>query len=55
MVFAMLTLLLVRPLVAWVSLIGRKEPATERAIIAFFGIRGIGSVYYLAYAIEMQV
>ena len=50
-VFAMLTLLLVRPLVAWISLIGRKEPATERAVIAFFGIRGIGSVYYLAYAL----
>ena len=49
--FAVLTLLIVRPLVAWISLIGRKEPATERAIIAFFGIRGIGSVYYLAYAL----
>jgi NhaP-type Na+/H+ or K+/H+ antiporter len=49
--FAVLTLLIVRPLVAWISVIGRKEPATERAIIAFFGIRGIGSVYYLAYAL----
>ena len=49
--FAVLTLLVVRPLVAWISLIGRKEPTPERAIIAFFGIRGIGSVYYIAFAL----
>jgi NhaP-type Na+/H+ or K+/H+ antiporter len=49
--FAVLTLLVVRPLVAWISLLGRKEPAPERAIIAFFGIRGIGSVYYIAFAL----
>ena len=49
--FAVLTLLVVRPLVAWISLLGRKEPTPERAIIAFFGIRGIGSVYYIAFAL----
>jgi len=49
--FAALTLLVVRPLVAWISLLGRKEPTPERAIIAFFGIRGIGSVYYIAFAL----
>ena len=48
--FAVLTLLVVRPLVAWISLVGRKVPTPERAIIAFFGIRGIGSVYYIAFA-----
>jgi sodium/hydrogen antiporter len=34
-----------------VSLIGTRQPPAERAAIAFFGIRGLGSVYYLAYAL----
>ena len=49
--FALLTLFLVRPATAWISLLGRSEPAVERAVIAFFGIRGIGSAYYLAYGL----
>jgi NhaP-type Na+/H+ or K+/H+ antiporter len=27
-------------------------PPGERAAIAFFGIRGIGSIYYLAFALD---
>jgi sodium/hydrogen antiporter len=42
--------LLVRPLVAGVSLLGSPCPRTELAAIAFFGIRGVGSLYYLAHA-----
>ena len=49
--FALLTLFFVRPLCGWISLLGRPEPADERAVIAFFGIRGLGSAYYLAYAL----
>lgn len=30
-------------------MIGVQRPKLERAIIAFFGIRGLGSVYYLSY------
>ena len=48
--FALATLLLIRPAAAWISFIGRPEPGSEKAVIAFFGIRGIGTVYYLAYA-----
>jgi NhaP-type Na+/H+ or K+/H+ antiporter len=46
--FALVAIFLVRPLSAWISLasIGRRD---ERAAISFFGIRGIGSAYYLAY------
>ena len=29
---------------------GSPQPAKEKAVIAFFGIRGLGSFYYLAYA-----
>ncbi len=47
--FAAIMLLVIRPLVGWISLIGVKRPRLERAVIAFFGIRGLGSVYYLSY------
>lgn len=50
---------LIRPLTAWVALWNRKGAdfdrthllgTRERAIVAFFGVRGVGSIYYLAYA-----
>lgn len=47
--FAAAMLLVIRPLAGWISLIGVKRPGLELAIIAFFGIRGLGSVYYLSY------
>jgi sodium/hydrogen antiporter len=45
-------LLVVRPVTAWLALLPcrRTIPAGERGAIAFFGVRGIGSLYYLAYA-----
>jgi sodium/hydrogen antiporter len=42
--------LLVRPLTAWLSLRGGPGSSAERTAIAAFGIRGVGSFYYLAYA-----
>jgi sodium/hydrogen antiporter len=42
--------LVVRPLSAWISLRGGRGSEGERFAIAAFGIRGIGSFYYLAYA-----
>jgi NhaP-type Na+/H+ or K+/H+ antiporter len=48
---ALVTLLAVRPVAAFVSLIGTSPPLADRAAIAFFGIRGFGSFYYLAYAL----
>jgi NhaP-type Na+/H+ or K+/H+ antiporter len=47
--FAAIMLLVIRPLAGWISLIGVKRPKLELAIISFFGIRGLGSVYYLSY------
>lgn len=41
---------LIRPLVAWLALLGSPLALRERAVTAFYGVRGIGSVYYLAYA-----
>jgi NhaP-type Na+/H+ or K+/H+ antiporter len=48
--FSLLALFVVRPLSGWIGLTGASCPRTERAVISFFGIRGLGSVYYLAYA-----
>jgi NhaP-type Na+/H+ or K+/H+ antiporter len=44
-------LLLVRPLAGWIGLIGGRTGPRERAVIAFFGVRGIGSLFYVAYAL----
>ncbi len=41
----------VRPLAGLVGLIGFDRDLLERGTIAFFGIRGIGSFYYLAHAL----
>ncbi len=41
----------VRPLAAWVGLLGVRITKKEKAAISFFGIRGIGSFFYLAFAL----
>lgn len=44
--------LVVRPLAVFTALAGARLPRFEKRMIAWFGIRGIGSLYYLMYAIE---
>ncbi|TWB88240.1 sodium/proton antiporter (CPA1 family) [Rhizobium sp. ERR 942] len=51
-VVAVLTLAIIRPLAGWISLFGCHQPKAEKAIIAVFGIRGLGSIYYLAFATQ---
>ncbi|WP_119458960.1 cation:proton antiporter [Rhodospirillaceae bacterium SYSU D60014] len=48
----LLFLILVRPLTGMIGLIGIRAPIEERLAISFFGIRGIGSFYYLAFAVN---
>ncbi len=48
----LLFLFVVRPAAGMVALLASPQPMSERGVIAFFGIRGIGSVYYLAYALN---
>jgi sodium/hydrogen antiporter len=43
-------LLVIRPLVGWIALLGSGLPSRDRWIIGFFGVRGIGSIYYVGYA-----
>ncbi|WP_274426100.1 cation:proton antiporter [Chelativorans sp. YIM 93263] len=48
---AVLILLVLRPLSGWISLTGHSAPHHEKLAISFFGIRGLGSFYYVAYAL----
>ncbi len=51
--FVPLVLLLVRPLSVAAGLAGsRRTTAGQRRLIGWFGIRGIGSLYYLSYALN---
>ncbi|MGN9846220.1 cation:proton antiporter domain-containing protein [Nonomuraea sp. H19] len=47
----LLLLLVIRPLAGWLSQVRGPAGPKERLMISFFGIRGIGSLFYLAYAL----
>ena len=49
-VFALALILVVRPLAGMIALVGQDCPGFERRSVAFFGIRGMGTVFYVAYA-----
>jgi sodium/hydrogen antiporter len=49
--FAVLTVILVRPIAGGLAMLGAPVPAPERGAIATFGVKGIGSFYYLAFAL----
>lgn len=51
-VFLALLFMVIRPLSVWLGLLGAPVSQDQRVMIAWFGIRGIGSVYYLMYAIS---
>jgi len=51
-VFALAFVLVVRPLAGWLALIGTDLTRGDRWAIAVFGVRGVGSLYYLAYAVN---
>ena len=42
--------LVVRPLAVWIGMAGSSTTGLQRELIAWFGVRGIGSVYYLMFA-----
>ncbi len=45
-------LLIIRPVTGWLGLLGGTTGRRERGVIAFFGVRGIGSLFYIAYALQ---
>jgi sodium/hydrogen antiporter len=48
--FIPLLFLVIRPVAVYVGLLGFPVKVMQRRLIAWFGIRGIGSIYYLAFA-----
>lgn len=50
--FVPLLLLVIRPASVWLGLIGSGTRSDQRALTGWFGIRGIGSIYYLMYAVN---
>jgi NhaP-type Na+/H+ or K+/H+ antiporter len=50
-VYLVLLFLVVRPVAVLLGLAGLNMPRDQRLLIGWFGIRGIGSIYYLLYAI----
>ncbi|GAA0746987.1 cation:proton antiporter [Sphingomonas trueperi] len=49
---AAVILLVIRPLCGWIGLLGYPADAGEKWTLAFFGIRGVGTIYYLAYGLN---
>jgi NhaP-type Na+/H+ or K+/H+ antiporter len=49
-IVAGISLVLVRPLAGWLSLTSTSLSPQDRGVVAIYGVRGIGSIYYLAYA-----
>lgn len=40
----------IRPVAGWSSLLGGRLRGGERLVVAAYGVRGVGSIYYLSYA-----
>lgn len=49
---ALVILLVIRPATGLLGLLGLRATVSEKLTIAFFGIRGVGSIYYLAYGLN---
>jgi NhaP-type Na+/H+ or K+/H+ antiporter len=50
--FVAVLLLVVRPVAVWLGLLGAPVSGEQRLLISWFGIRGIGSIYYLMFAVN---
>jgi sodium/hydrogen antiporter len=50
LVVAGLLLFVIRPVGVWISMLGSRLPAPILWLFGWFGIRGVGSLYYLCYA-----
>jgi NhaP-type Na+/H+ or K+/H+ antiporter len=55
LVFALAVILVARPVAVALALTGARVPARERRLLQWFGVRGIGSLYWLAFALNRGV
>ena len=46
---------IIRPVGVWLSMLGSSLPKKTRSLMGWFGIRGLGSIYYLTYALGKGV
>ena len=53
--FTPLLFLVIRPMAVFAGVIGTGVQRPQRRLMAWFGIRGIGSIYYLLYAIRQDI
>lgn len=53
--FALLLLVLLRPLSVWLLVRRRMMSVGQRRLVGWFGIRGIGSVFYLLFALQHDI
>ena len=53
--FIPLLFLVIRPAAVAIGLVGTQVRGSQRGLMAWFGIRGIGSLYYLFYAISHEI
>ena len=49
--FVPLLFLMIRPLAAGIGVLGTDTNRAQRAFISWFGVRGVGSIYYLMFAV----
>jgi len=54
-VFTALLFLVIRPAAVFVGLVGTHIKLSEQGLLAWFGVRGIGSIYYLMHAVGHKV
>lgn len=50
LLIAGLVLFVIRPVGVWISMLGSRIPTQTNLIFGWFGVRGVGSIYYLSYA-----
>ncbi len=53
--FIIALLVVLRPAAVWLGTMGTPLRGSQRALLGWFGIRGLGSVYYLSHAVQSGV
>jgi sodium/hydrogen antiporter len=53
--FALTLVLVLRPALTWLATAGARFSRVERIYWSWFGIRGIGSIYYMSYALDRNL
>ncbi|MDY6786009.1 MAG: sodium:proton antiporter [Cyanobacteriota bacterium] len=55
LIIALSVFFIIRPAGTWLSTLGSDLPSRTRLLLGWFGIRGVGSIYYLTYALGKGV